>query len=324
MDEPTAPALAQPTGNRALSIILVLLGVLLVSGVAYYIWYRSTADSQTFAYVAATPIGDVANVLEGDELRAPELGIDASAAEYVEQEGLSVAIVRTLAATSTERNTYRAFDMNVRVLGEAGRMLTNDGARKAWLAVSSDGAQVAYAFVDSENPLANDNPKPGDWSVAVLTVATGEVVTVGQGISPQFVDATEGRALLFATTEGLRLYDLATGASTDYSQPEFAGAYASFAVSPDSAHLLVRDRATGQHAVYKIVRALPELDLELVGYVPSLVTAALTNERVYGIAVSATGTSELRSYPLADLNTESRLVRALPQNHTVIRIIPQY
>lgn len=324
MDEPVVASPVQPAGNRALSIILVLIGVLLISGIAYYLWYRSTADTQAFAYVAATPAGDVANVLEGDELRAPDLGTDASVSEYRERDGSTIAIVRTIAATSTERNTYRIFDMNVWALGAEDRALTNDGTRKAWLEVASDGTQIAYAFVDSENPLANDNPRPSDWSVAVLTAATGEVTTIGRGVAPQFIETVEGRALLYATTEGIRLQSLATGAFVDYPQPEFAGAFASFAVSPDGAHLLVRDNATGQHAVYKIVRALPELDLELVGYAPSLVTATLTNERVYGITVSDTGVSELRSYLLADLNTESRLVRALPQNHTVTRIIPQY
>lgn len=312
----------QKTAPWKVPVLAGSLIIILAAG-AYYLMQREPADAQAFTYIEISPIGEVARVLEGNELIPPAYEGEGIVSEYLKRGSMSVGIVRTLTATSTETNSYRAFDTDVVILSE-GRQLTDDGIRKTSLAIASDGTQIAYAYVDSENQLANDNPQPADWSVAVVSVASGEVMRLGKGTAPHFVDSAAGRVIVFVTTDGLAVYDLSTGASSSYNAPAFQDALTSLAVSPDGKHLLVRDRGTEQHAVYAIGQAVPSLTLTLVGYVPSLIAATLSNERVYGLAVNRDGATEIRSYPIENLNAESRLVRTIPEGSSVIRLIPHY
>lgn len=314
----------KPTAPWLRPFLLGLAAVMLVVAAAFYLIQREPADTQAFVYVETSPVGEVAKLLDGDTLVAPEFAGEGIVAEYVDRGDSGVALVRTLAATSTEADIYRAFDMDLYTIGTEVRRLTTDGARKGQVALSSDGTQAAYAYVESENPLANDNPRFADWKVAVLTIATGELREVGSGTAPAFIDSDAGRAVLYATEEGLAVFSLSSGSTASYIAPEFTEAYASLEVAPDGRHFLVRDSGTEQHAVYAIESALPSLEVALVGYVPSLIAPTLTHERVYGLSVSGTGAAEVRSYPLENLNTESRLVRALPDGGSVIRLIPHY
>ena len=318
--------LAEESKNFMSRKWLVLMGavviVIMIGAGVYYFTSREQSTTQSFTYLETSPLGEEAKVLKGGALVAPVVGVKGNVSEYVVLKTLQAGLVRTLAATSTEVNTYRAFDTDLYLLGKNSQRITTDGKHKGWLALSGDGTKAAFSFVDSLNPLSEANPAPLDWSVAVVTLATGETKVLGKGVAPKF--SPTGDVVVFASVTGLRVYDLATDTLTNVDLPQFASAFGSFDMSPDGKHILVRDSVTGEYTVYALEGTLPELKLSLVGHVPSFITAALSNESVFGLTLSSAGTSEVRSYLLNDLGAEGKLLSTLPEGSSVTRITPQY
>lgn len=303
-------------------LALGVLALVILLGVGMYFWSQSNQQDsvQEFTYSETSPLGEVAKLLQNGALVAPAFDKEGIVADYAVQGVVHLALVRTLAATSTEVNIYRPFDTDLYLLGEESKRLTTDGTAKGWLSLSGDGTHAAYAFVDAKNPLAATNPGPTDWSVAVVSVAGGEVTVLGRGVSPKFLGT--GDTVVFATLTGLRSYNLPTGESTAYDLPQLASAFSSFDLSPDGKYLVVRDPATGQHAVYAVEGSLSEL--KLVGKIPSLTAAALTNKNVFGLKPSTSNVAAVRSYSLQDLGAEGKLFATLPEGSSVTRITPQY
>ena len=311
------------SGMRKWLVLMGALGMVIVIGVGvFYLTNREQSTTQSFTYLETSPLGEEAKVPQDGVLVAPVVGVKGNVSEYVVLETVQAGLVRTLAATSTEVNTYRVFDTDLYLLGKNAQRITTDGKRKGWLALSGDGTKAAFSFVDSANPLSETNPEPLDWSVAVVTLATGETKVLGKGIAPKF--SATGDVVIFASVTGLRVYDLAANSLTSIDLPQFASAFGSFDMSPDGKHLLVRDSATGEYAVYALEGTLPELKPTLVGHVPSLITAALSSDSMFALALTSTGGTEVRSYLLGDLGAEGKILSTLPEGSSVTRITPQY
>ena len=320
MDEPIAPPSAAPV-NRVPGLILIITAAVLVL-IAVLIMYFQQKDGRfiEFAFARLTPIGEEAVVLKDGELASPTLGMEGQAVSYLKASGVEVALVRTLAATSTGTAVVNPFKVDAYLLGAAPRQLTSDGMPKTGLAVSADGQTIAYAYLDaSKNPQVLLTPTLADWRIALVDVASGAVTDLGQGYRPQLVDGI----LVYAALDGIHVYSIADGAGVTSSLISGAAAV-SLDLAADGGHLIYRDPVTLRHAIFAVSALYPELVLAPVGQSPaSFIDAAVSGDTLYGLASNEAGGTEVRAFALDDLSSAGTIVHSFPAGSLIGRLIPQ-
>lgn len=174
---------------------------------------------------------------------------------------------------------------NVLVLENSGQsqQLSDASSIKDAVAISPDGAYVAYAELNLQFGSTLYSENVSDWNIKLLHVATQEVISVGVGFAPYFI-GENGTTLVYSAENGIAGYDIASK-ETFLVLPELAVEYTVYAthVSPDGSFLVPYNSVTRKYNVFAITEASP-LEISAVGNVArSFEKIAVTNNAVYGI-----------------------------------------
>gem|GEM_PF-6753485 len=321
----TPPVAAPQEPQKPIRPIIGILAIVLaVAALIAFFVLGTKRSAPEFVYQRVTPIGEVAVRADGAPVDAAALGVDGQVVEYLETDAAQFALVRTLAATSSDGVPPNPFIYDVYLAGDAPRALTTDGERKAGLAVSADGSKVAYAHRRSDIPEALIEASGASWQVAVVDTATGAVTELGEGVAPQLVTEDDGTLVLFSSRDGVVIRNLANDAMTLATSLLPAGVMTEIDVSPDGEHLMFRDTVNGRYSVFRVSSFLPTLVVAPVGQIPmGLKHAALGTDQVYALRALDTGYVEQLAFPLSRLDAPARAQKSFAPELGIDRITIQ-
>lgn len=324
---PQTSQLATNNSKRPL-YIAIALGVLVIAAIAATVFLLPKGILTKVEFVYTSNQGAVDEevlVFKGGALVAPDIGMEGVPVEYVRSQNRAIALVRTPIEIPTGEETGNHVKTEVYVLGDAPEVLTNDGVIKRDIALSNDGNLAAYTYINfAQNPAALVSPSLASWNVRIVDIETREVREVGTGTAPQFVSSKEGEFLVFASDNGLTVYNLAENIPVANTAVLPVDVAARTRVSDDGSYLLYRDETNGRHSVFAIASLYPVLTLEPVGQIgASLKDAVIVGDRIFGLTISSGGVEEVRSFAVSSLGGDGAVIQRLPEGAIIDRITPQ-
>jgi|GEM_PF-1808611 len=227
-------------------------------------------------------------------------GISGTIGDYTAGGNIEAVIARSAESGAQE----------VWQLGGEPKLLATGPAAKASLAVSADGALLAYAA--RTDGAAGFAPALSSWTVHLVNVSTGRDVELGSGFDPEFFVRDGVSYLLYTSRDGVvvtALTDL-TNFSGFITPFEF-GDSIDFAakVSADGAHIALKDTATRQYAFYSIYRATADMPLgidPLVTPTNRYIDVIFAGKAAYGIDNITRGSGTVWKIDLTEAGTETK------------------
>lgn len=200
-----------------------------------------------------------------------------------------------------------------------GARLTEDGARKAALDISDDGAWLAYAALTNLEPGEDRNPS--SWTVFVLEVATGEATPVGEGYAPQFFMSDATLMVLFTSSSGIGFANPAERTSTVFNHSLPGDIAFPAAISPDGKYFAKKREGDPAYAVYEVVAPLPDIDTRPLFTTAAVGgTVAFVEGRLLELSSEADGRAILSAYPVG--GGEPMPLAELPASEVEYRLLP--
>ncbi|HWH07239.1 MAG TPA: hypothetical protein VNU47_01795 [Candidatus Paceibacterota bacterium] len=174
------------------------------------------------------------------------------------------------------------------LLGSEPRQLTQSSAGKASLAVSPDGALVAYAARSGGE--AEHATQLSAWTMHVIDTATGADVELNSGFDPHFFTRDGVTYLLYTSPLGVEVAErIADGSFRSFLTPfEFADS-ADFAVkvTADGSYVALKSVASRTYGFFSVYRASSTLPLGLEPAARSAIAlgdVVFSNGNAYGFA----------------------------------------
>ena len=308
MDEPTQPVAPAPLGqdtrpNRKLIIGAVVVLVLVVLALGPMLWKNLSA---------AMALGGARIIVTGTEkdglygygllgMRPVSVPVKGTVTDYTRSGAHEAVIVH-------EGDVSRSV---VYLLGDEPRLIGDALSEKGSLAVSPDGAWVAYAKRVSQGTDLHA------WNVHVVEVATGNAIEVGAGYGAQFFVRDGKTRVLVFTPGGLTVVDPAsrTSFTTAFETP--SNIYTLGAISADGSYFVSRGVGGGDLMFFSVTSVEPYLMLTLVGTHPGF----LMNPSFDGGSVIAMQGSEIKRIDPAAPEA-SKAVHTFPETTGSYRLIP--
>lgn len=307
----TAPAASAPK-TPTWSVIILVIAVLLVAValVAFLItpvrasiahtWFFLTAPSEAKKLIVAGAhpgeIGKFQNfALSGREEMVVD--VEGLVIDYAERGPVRIASVANPGAMTSE----------LYLLGDGSVQLTEDRYAKTGIAISHDGSRIAYSAPAEKRFMGPYfSLKPEEWTVMVLDLATREIIEVGSGHGPQFVDPNDASKIIYSSAEGLVLHDIDSGViAVDSLLPPLNAGYP-VRISNDGTKMLIFNTEQNRYGIYSIDTATHEHTL-YAAIPDTFVSATLTNSHAYWVKKGLDAPSELWSLSLKEGSTPRKI-----------------
>ncbi len=319
----------EPSGNnvikervsrRTIGMVIIVVLLLIIGAVVATLWYTPSfsinvrtawsaltlsGELETAQFLTESEQGTVFYTKSGRGFtNAPTEGVLVS---HTESAAGSASIIRTL-----DGKEYR--------IVVNGKTVLSSPAHKAHIALAPNGKNVAFSetvIADISAPaemLSIITLYPAEWSVRVMDVETGTMVTAGTGITPVFVD---DQHVTRVAPRGVYSFDLATGRSTALLEKAFPVASLNMLVSPDRTKMAIYNRNENSVIVYKISSIGAE---EVITLNPGNKVMSLTlgNDGLYTLRTSKWGTEFLQQN-LVDGN--QKVVDTIPEDLRINRLL---
>lgn len=297
---PERPSLTlTPKNWITLAVGIALLAVLLL-GAAFAMKSLST----TYLFEGQYVSGKVMK-LGMFGLKDKDVAVSGQLSDYAMGGNTRAAIVRN-AETGAQ---------DVVVLEPKEVQLTSDGIGKAAIAVSTDGAHVAFSR-RADNQVGGDfAPQISRWEVVVVRTADNSVLELGQGFAPQFFTKGGVQYVLFTTRYGVSIADVATGAAKTlaFINPGVID-YAAI-VSADGTYFAVPNPVSRAYDIFSLVSMTPEVDYTLHAVAPTrFISGAFSDNALMGVERNDDGSARLWKVPLTAGTPKGEVVTELPNN----------
>ena len=227
-------------------------------------------------------------------------GVTGTIGDYAAGGNAEVAVVRLAETGASE----------VVLLGVEPRVLASGSAAKASVAVSDDGAFVAYAArTDGAAAFA---PYKSMWTVHLIEVESGRDIELGTGFDPEFFTRDGVSYLLFTTADSIVVNSLADTASiTGFITPfELSDAIDHTArISPNGTYLALKDPSTRQYTIYSVYRVATGMPLGLEPHAfPTMryTDIIFTSGAAYGIDNLTQGSASVWKIELGEAAAETK------------------
>lgn len=286
MDETTQPVASAPvappgTTDRGPNKKLIIGGIVLVAAVVLIALVPMIMKNLQ----VSNALGGARILVSGAEksglyeytwlgMRQVKLPVEGTVTDYA-RNGAHEAVI----AHEGDANKSLAY-----VLGDEPRTVGVPLGEKASIAISPDGAWVAYATrADVGGDLYS-------WNVQAVEVATGDLVELGAGFAPQFFTRDGMTRLMFRGPEGITIADLSARKSftTPFTMPaEITNAGA---VAADGSRFVSRNNYTGEFTLYTVSAVEPYFMPVIAGTIPG----RLSGVRFTHDALIATEGAELK------------------------------
>lgn len=288
-----------PKNWIALAIGAALLAVL-VLGAAYAV----KSLSSTYLFEGQYTSGSVSKIgMFG--LKEKDIAVAGQLSDYALSGNTRAAIVRN-AETGAQ---------DIVVLAPTEKSLTTDGVGKAAIAVSSDGATVAFARRADRQVGGDFSPQLSSWEIVTLAVSDGTMKQYGQGFAPQFFTKDGVEYLLFTTRYGVSIADVATGAvkSVTFINPGVVD-YAAI-VARDGSYFAVPNPVSQAYDIFALTSVAPELKYKLFAVAPTrFISGGFDGDALVGVERSNDGSARVWSVPLTEGSPKGKILTELPHN----------
>lgn len=198
-------------------------------------------------------------------------------------------------------------------LGPPEEQLTTDGAPKAALAVSPDGAWIAYAALTELDPEKKE--ALSSWSIYVRSRDSGESMLLGSGYAPHFFVRDGKTQLFFSTAKGVAIADPATASYSVYTLPVEDTIRTVAAISSDGMLVATKELSDSLYTVYALDTLTPELTTHPVFTANILLSSVVfSGNRLVGLGSATDGAPALHVY---SADGSSSRAAALPRTTTL-------
>lgn len=204
------------------------------------------------------------------------------------------------------------------IRGKSITSLYSDGEQKEAIAVSPDGTHVAFSSLvpgQSGEGIAR-------WYVKSADVNSKELSIVGQGYGAQFFTLDGKTYILYTSTEGIAVADLASGDVTVTPITVQGSEEYAVVVSDNGKYLAIRDALIGQYFVYSVTR-IEEGKLKLSslhGFPEGVTSVIFKNDKLYAVQ-TVDAAQQLLVYATPDA-TEAESTVALPPSSNTYTLLP--
>lgn len=196
--------------------------------------------------------------------------------------------------------------------------LTQDGNRKESLAVSNDGAWIAFAEPAESEDASLD--ALSSWRVVLAHVDDGETIDLGSGYAPQFFVQNGTTYLFFTSPDGITTVDVNTRSASTY-EVSVVDAIASVAlVDADGSLVAIKDALIDRYGIFALTEPMP-LTLSARATVDApLLSAAFSQGAFYGY-MDAAGHPIVSSYD-PETGGQGEVITELPASPEPYFILP--
>jgi hypothetical protein len=193
MDVMLSSGAVSPRKPLSLRLTVLVLGAVAVV-IIFLLWQNGSFKARDTVLISAGFPSQELYMLKHGNLKSVDVQVPGELEDYVKGKGGSAAIVRM------DDGAFEVF-----LLSATPKQLTNDGMRKASLAMSPDGQWIAYATLT--NLDVAETEKISSWTMYVLSVASAEATPLVSGYAPQFFMRDGVLTLFFTSPDGYMLAD---------------------------------------------------------------------------------------------------------------------
>lgn len=231
------PIVPQPPSHARAYVVSAILALLILIGAggAYWFLHSSYGSLYNLRYLAGPYETRSVNELG---LRGPHTVTFGSPGRVIDYAHAGRQLFGTLVDANGHQDVY--------LLGK-NVALTNDGKTKAGLAVSPDGAFVAFAERVQEVAATSTGSfyDVDQWQIKLMDLNGKTVRNLGTGFAPQFFTKNGTNYVSYLTNSSLRIINRSTLATQDV--PFDLGSqhsYITMSVSPDGSFAILPDVAS--------------------------------------------------------------------------------
>lgn len=268
-----------PPRKSLLIMLAVLVIVLAVAGVAYFLWQGRMLSTEGAIRVSLGFPVEKVYTIQGSKVREVKARVPGHLEDYIAEKAGKAAIVRT------ETGAYEVF-----LLDGDPKQLTNDGMRKAALALSPDGQWIAYAALTDLDP--NNTEKISAWTVYVLNVARGEAAPLISGYAPQFFTRDGATTLFFTSPNGHTLANPGALTTETDPMPGKDDIHSVAVISDDGAYVAMKDPAAMGYVFLEVQQISPNFFIHPIGNIAyPLTSVAFVGDSLIGLVSTPEGTA---------------------------------